>query len=226
MIEQFKNTYPGRGIILGLTPSGNEFVQIYFITGRSQGSKNRIIVKENCIVKTEPYDKSIEMENIELKIYTAAMQTDNAHIITNGRQTDTVHEYLTAGRSFEDSLYQWKFEDDPPIYTPRISGVTFNDGSYKLSIIKAVDRNPDLVAHQLFSYSASLPGCGHCVHTYSVEQECMPYSGEPFSVKIFETLEENAEYYWNILPDDKKVALYVKHIAKDKTTDKILSIYK
>jgi len=223
----FLNTYPGRGIILGLTPSGNEYVQIYFITGRSKGSKNRVMIKEKNIVRTEPYDKSIEMGNIELKIYNAAMQTENAHIITNGRQTDTVYEYLSSGRSFKEALYQWSFEDDPPIYTPRISGITFTDGSYKLSIIKAIEQNPDLVSRQIFSYNASLPGKGYCVHTYSLAETCMPFTGEPFILQVFDSVDENAEYYWNILPDDKKVALYVKHInIKNQTIkDKILSIY-
>ena len=36
------NTYPGRGIVLGLTPDGKQAVAAYFIMGRSVNSRNRI----------------------------------------------------------------------------------------------------------------------------------------------------------------------------------------
>ena len=36
------NRYPGRGIVLGLTPDGKESVAAYFIMGRSVNSRNRV----------------------------------------------------------------------------------------------------------------------------------------------------------------------------------------
>ena len=35
------NTYPGRGIVLGVTPDGRTAVAAYFIMGRSVNSRNR-----------------------------------------------------------------------------------------------------------------------------------------------------------------------------------------
>ena len=35
------NTYPGRGIVLGMTPDGTQAVAAYFIMGRSVNSRNR-----------------------------------------------------------------------------------------------------------------------------------------------------------------------------------------
>ena len=40
------NTYPGRGIILGVTPDGTKSVAAYFIMGRSVNSRNRVFVQE------------------------------------------------------------------------------------------------------------------------------------------------------------------------------------
>jgi IMP cyclohydrolase len=41
--ELLKSTpYPGRGIIIGMTPSSSHFVQVYWIMGRSENSRNRI----------------------------------------------------------------------------------------------------------------------------------------------------------------------------------------
>ena len=39
------NTYPGRGIVLGVTPDGKTAVAAYFIMGRSVNSRNRVFVR-------------------------------------------------------------------------------------------------------------------------------------------------------------------------------------
>ena len=40
------NTYPGRGIVLGVTPDGKKAVAAYFIMGRSVNSRNRVFIEE------------------------------------------------------------------------------------------------------------------------------------------------------------------------------------
>mgnify|MGYP000699385159 CR=1 FL=1 len=43
LYEQLKtNAYPGRGIVLGLAPSGKKALIAYFIMGRSANSRNRV----------------------------------------------------------------------------------------------------------------------------------------------------------------------------------------
>ena len=39
------NTYPGRGIVLGVTPDGKKAVAAYFIMGRSVNSRNRVFIE-------------------------------------------------------------------------------------------------------------------------------------------------------------------------------------
>lgn len=132
-----------------------------------------------------PIDETAEMCHENLIIYNASRQVGNAHIVTNGRQTDTVAEYLENGGSFEEALRGWSYEDDPPICTPRISGVIFSDGAgsfYKLSIIKALSQNPHLLSRQFFDYTTPLPGYGHCIHTYSLAKTCCSFDGEPFNL--------------------------------------------
>ena len=41
------NTYPGRGIVLGLSADGERAVAAYFIMGRSANSRNRIFTVKN-----------------------------------------------------------------------------------------------------------------------------------------------------------------------------------
>ena len=40
------NPYPGRGIVLGMTPDGKSSVAVYFIMGRSANSRNRVFAEE------------------------------------------------------------------------------------------------------------------------------------------------------------------------------------
>ena len=39
------NAYPGRGIVIGKTPDGTKAVTAYFIMGRSENSRNRVLWK-------------------------------------------------------------------------------------------------------------------------------------------------------------------------------------
>ena len=41
------NTYPGRGIVLGITEDGKKAVAAYFIMGRSVNSRNRVFIQDN-----------------------------------------------------------------------------------------------------------------------------------------------------------------------------------
>ena len=52
------NTYPGRGIVLGVTPDGKCSVAAYFIMGRSANSRNRVFSPEPDGIRTEAHDPS------------------------------------------------------------------------------------------------------------------------------------------------------------------------
>lgn len=43
--ELKENAYPGRGIVIGISPDGKKAVTAYFIMGRSSNSRNRIFVE-------------------------------------------------------------------------------------------------------------------------------------------------------------------------------------
>ncbi len=48
------NTYPGRGIVLGVTPDGKTAVAAYFIMGRSVNSRNRVFVRSRTASARKP----------------------------------------------------------------------------------------------------------------------------------------------------------------------------
>ena len=134
--ELSNNTYPGRGIVLGLTPDGKKAAIGYFTMGRSVNSRNRIFIDNGDDLKNEAFDPS-KLVDPSLIIYAPVRVMGNNTIVTNGDQTDTVYDFIKDGKCFEDALRTRTFEPDPPNFTPRISGmVTVENGemSYKLSI--------------------------------------------------------------------------------------------
>ena len=188
------NRYPGRGIVLGMNEDGTAARIAYFIMGRSENSRNRIFVKTDAdTLETRAYDES-KMIDPRLIIYAPYRHiSGGVHIITNGDQTDTIRDYLEAGKTFEEALRSRTFEPDMPNYTPRISGlVEVADGqaSFRLSILKSDRGNPDVVLRQFFEYSTMANGEGAFLHTYRCDGNPIPsFSFEDWTKEVWESLD-------------------------------------
>ena len=95
-----RSAYPGRGIILGGSADGLHAVCAYFITGRSVNSRNRVIVREGEGLRTQAHDPA-KLTDPSLVIYAPLRVLGRHTIVTNGDQTDTIHDALARGGSFE-----------------------------------------------------------------------------------------------------------------------------
>ncbi len=211
-----ENAYPGRGIVLGLTPSGKEAVIAYFIMGRSANSRNRVFDPIPGGIRTMAADPA-KLEDPSLIIYNPVLTLGNSHIVTNGDQTDTVYDFMKEGKTFEEALRTRTFEPDGPNWTPRISGlVQLEDGKmqYKLSILKSADGNGESVRRYFFEYPQPVAGEGHFIHTYKCDGNPIPsFEGEPEKVAICEDLDQFANDLWANLNPDNKVSLFVRTIC-------------
>ena len=210
------NTYPGRGIVLGITPDGQKAVAAYFIMGRSVNSRNRVFVQEPDGIRTEAHDPSL-MKDPHLIIYHPVRECGRGLIVTNGDQTDTIWEYLSRGESWEAALRTRQFEDDGPNWTPRISGLQSREGSYKMSILKAADAEGSACARYFYEYPGT-PGVGHFLHTYICDgNPVIPtFCGEPERVAMLDDMEAFTDLLWNNLNPDNKISLFVRYT--DRTT--------
>ena len=85
--------YPGRGICIGKTPSGNKTMIAYFIMGRSVNSRNRVFDPIEGGIRTMAADPS-KMTDPHLIIYNPVLTLDNTTIVTNGDQTDTIRDFI------------------------------------------------------------------------------------------------------------------------------------
>ena len=213
-------SYPGRGIVAGLSEDGKYAVSAYWTMGRSAGSRNRIFVTEkedgSEVIRTKAFDPSLIAGDPSLIIYAAVRQLDNKTIVTNGDQTDTIYEGLKNGKTFEESLRSRKYEHDAPNYTPRISSLLEReDGKlkYSLSILKSDDGNPDNCLRHTFTYDNPVKGEGHYIHTYLGDGNPLPsFEGEPVKVSISGSIVEFTDKLWNSLNEDNKVSLFVRYI--------------
>ena len=205
------NAYPGRGIVLGITPDGKKSVAAYFIMGRSVNSRNRIFALEPDGIRTEAHDPSL-MKDPHLIIYHPVRQAGCGLIVTNGDQTDTIWEYLARGESWEAALRTRMFEDDGPNWTPRISGLLAGDGSYKMSILKAADADGSACARFFYEYSA-IAGLGHFIHTYVCDgNPVIPtFQGEPERVAIDGDIDAFTDMLWTNLNEANKISLFVRY---------------
>jgi IMP cyclohydrolase len=209
------NSYPGRGIVIGVSEDGKKAVTAYFIMGRSVNSRNRVFVTEGQGIRTEAFDPS-KLEDPSLIIYAPVRVLGNRTIVTNGDQTDTVYEGMDKELTFEQSLRCRQFEPDGPNYTPRISGVMHIENGvfdYSMSILKSNNGNPNANNRYTFSYENPVAGEGHFIHTYMQDGNPLPsFEGEPKWVSISGDIDEFTEKVWNSLNEDNKVSLFVRYI--------------
>ena len=208
------NSYVGRGIVMGKTPDSKSAVFAYFIMGRSENSRNRVFVENGSEVIIHPFDAS-KVEDPSLIIYSPVRKFETSLVVTNGDQTDTVIEFLKAGKSFEEALETREFEPDGPNWTPRISGMfnfKENDFDYKMSILKSADEIGSACNRFNYSYK-SLAGLGHFIHTYMCDGNPIPtFQGEPERVAISNDIDEFTNKIWSNLNEANKISIYVRYI--------------
>ena len=185
-----ETSYPGRGIVVGKDRV------YYFIMGRSENSRNRVFVETEDGIRTEAYDPA-KLSDPSLIIYHPVRRIEKGLIVTNGDQTDTIRDY----DDFRAGLMMREYEPDFPNYTPRISAMIYNDGSFDMSILKHKDGR---CLREFFCYEGCDEGKGYFISTYQGDGNPLPtFAGEPMEVAMPEPDE-----LWAALNQDNKVSLY------------------
>ncbi len=220
-------SYPGRGIITGMSEDGKSAVSAYFIMGRSENSRNRVFEEVKGCVFTKAFDES-KVKDPSLIIYRAIGEVKNSRgnylVVTNGDQTDTIISGMENELSFSESLKSRCFEPDAPNLTPRISTAIrlpkiseLNEGAgrgltYQISILKSADSEGTNCNRFTYDYEA-LKGIGHFIHTYMNDGNPLPtFTGEPERIQITSDIQDFTNSIWNSLNEDNKISLYVRYI--------------
>ncbi len=214
------NEYPGRGIAIAKAPDGKQMFIGYFIMGRSANSRNRVFspLAERGGIETKAADPD-KLEDPSLIIYNPVLALGKTHIVTNGDQTDTIYDCMCKGMSFENALRTRTFEPDAPNYTPRISGIVYEDGSYQMSILKSADGNGESVQRYCFDYPQPVAGEGHFISTYKTNGDPIPsFEGEPLRFAAPKTIGAFASSIWGSLNEDNKVSFFARVIDLETST--------
>ena len=206
-------TYPGRGIIMGKSADGKRAVMAYFIMGRSVNSRNRVFVEQPGGIRTEAFDPS-KMVDPSLIIYSPVRTIDNKVIVTNGDQTDTIHDYIGEDADFVDALMTRTFEPDAPNCTPRVSAMaTFVGGDFSLdmAILRAGDAQGSCCHRVFWKYEKVEAGKGYFLHTYLKDGNPIPsFTGDPETVALDDASAfDLAKALWAGLDQNNKVSLWV-----------------
>ena len=184
------NPYPGRGIAVGKNRV------YYFIMGRSENSRNRIFTLTEDGIRTEAHDPA-KLTDPSLIIYHPVRRAGGDLIVTNGDQTDTIRDF----GDFRKALMTREYEPDDPNWTPRISAILHDDGSFELSILKHADGR---CLREFFCYEGCDEGNGYFISTYEGPGSPLPsFCGEPMEIDMPEP-----EAVWEALNEDNKVSLY------------------
>jgi len=217
--------YSGRGIVVGMTPSGNEFVG-YSLTGRSTSSQARKLVQEEKtgVIKTAVTDSGqLEKGIPALLLYPAIILVEDIIIVGNGAQTRPICSALKSHRQspLEDVLCdvfskpyseydkngkRWinitTYEPDTPHNTPRISACIHNRKGV-MHIVRCKNGQEEQEVH-----SFDLEPCkGNLITTYKGgnENPLLPFSGPPLGVIInSETARDIAESVYAAIFGGKK----------------------
>lgn len=211
--------YPGRLIIIGMTPNKRKVV-LYGITGRSELSRARRLDYDDKsgIISVNPTDKEIlEKGNPDLLIYPCIITKDTNVIVSNGNQTKDIfnelmkHPYLV----LTYALDRWSYEPDEPNFTPRISGVVSDEYS-ALSIIK---RDLNGSAKKDYFHLPLAPGEGKLITTYTgVNINPLPsFEGKPLDVEIkSDDIQEITRAIYSVLNPNFRVAVAGVHVNVSK----------
>ena len=215
-IEQ--NPYPGRGLALGRAASGDAWLAVYWIMGRSENSRNRRFVADGATLRTEPVDAT-RLADPSLVIYEAMLELPGVTLVSNGDQTRTLHDAIAAGGRFEDALASREREPDAPHYTPRISGMLDLRGAapaLALGVLRASDADPAQTDRTSFRPAPPPPGFALGLTTYEGDGDPLPsFRGDPLWLPLEGGPEQVLERYWDALDRANRNALAVKRIPAE-----------
>lgn len=224
------NSYPGRGIVIGMDESGKNLVQVYWIMGRSENSRNRVFSSDDSgRLFTEAADPA-KMKDPSLVIYNAMAETNERYIVSNGDQTDDIVNTKPWLYSFQSALFHRQYEPDAPNFTPRISGQCIINETRPIAQLAVLRKSPfsDACDCAFYSYDEIASGYGYCITTYMGDGNPLPsWKGDPLLMPLYGNIKDIRNTYMQALNEEHFVSLAVKFIPLDgsKSTIEIVNKY-
>lgn len=225
------NPYPGRGLVVGLNKTSTHILQLYWIMGRSENSRNRIFEFTDGKLFTKPADLT-KIQDPSLIIYDAMLEIPHFPVeggrkikkfaVSNGKQTEDILKYGITSTEFRE---YWQYEPDAPNFTPRINGMVYWEKLLKEKQVRyrvemsILTKDPFSAEcnHRIYSYGHLEPGIGYCLTTYRGEPvnegvPLPPFEGGPSPFLLNGTPAEILNEVWQYLNVENVVSFAVKSI--------------
>ena len=218
-----RNPYPGRGIITGLDETGEDLVQVYWIMGRSENSRNRVFGCDADRLFTEAADPA-KVKDASLIIYNAMREVTSGPfriaVVSNGNQTDGVVSAYADREGLHNRMRHYAYEPDAPNFTPRITASTYwawmgaSRSIIRMSILRKSPWSNACDRHT-HAFGGIDPGFGYCFHTYSGDGDPLPaFRGEPYLLPLVGDCSKIMDTYWETLNPQNRVSIAVKFIPR------------
>ena len=202
--------YPGRGVLLARADDGALGV-VYFLTGRSEGSRRRALaVRAGGDVAVEdtssgPHDA--------LRHYVAVARRGTWLVVGNGDQVVPLAESLSSGESVAQAWGAHTFEPYPPIFTTRV-WVALDASSDADGVVgaakrsgRSLDSGDASTDHLAWTAGHVAPGTGVLMTTYDGSTSEVRSTAAPVDVAApAATLEALLDQVWDGLDPALRVA--------------------
>ncbi|MFC7622118.1 IMP cyclohydrolase [Microlunatus sp. GCM10028923] len=202
------NDYPGRGLLVTRTPADGLCI-VYFMTGRSAASRERVLVLDGDSLYARPRGVT---EHDPLRHYRAASAGPDWCVVGNGDQVDTVITNLaTMGPA--QAVQGIEYEPDPPLRTPRITVVAPRTagGPVLIAGSRASVLTPEQTYVSTVTVNDVAVGSGVLTTTYlSADRQVLATHQAPAEVTVAAAdAQELLDLVWSSLADDLRVAAAV-----------------
>lgn len=208
------NPYPGRGLLCGRTLGGN-VVGGYFVTGRSDASRQREIRPADTLSLAVVAKGDVGFD--PLRHYQAFKVTPGWLVFGNGAQVSTVADRLTGGMPPAVAMDNLEHEPDGPIFTDRITAV-FERPAGKLAVMGTARKSKGSRASSnivTFSLRDLEPGEGVLLTTYCSDGQTIE-GGEFTEVSVGAASSEDLlEAMWGALNPAYRVAAVVMPVEAE-----------
>lgn len=181
---------------------------VYFVTGRSPASKNRVLSATPSGDITVR-DRS-DVQHDALRHYCAAASRGAWTVIGNGDQVEPIAVDLAAGRDLVATWSDHTFEPDPPIYTSRIWMAHQNAGAdCMLGFARRSNRSDGSVDRVVWVIDHLAAGSAVLMTTYAGSgEQVIPTSG-PIDVTVAADSRSGLmDEVWQALEPTVKVAAF------------------
>jgi hypothetical protein len=206
-----ESPYPGRGVLI-FGSVGGALALVYFLTGRTDASKQRTLVADGGSLTAA---STAGQGGDPLRHYRAAVRIGDWDIVGNGEHVDQLATALSRGESWEQALSTVDPEPDPPLFTARIF-VAANRSTRQIVIGGARSRYGDQVTERILDFIDNLrAGDGMLITTYRGSPDDPTPAATPVWVGCDVALETMMARAWDALDGRYRVARAGRLLTSD-----------